>query len=430
METLVQLPHTSPATVADFPAVSDRCLSHGLDYYKPTMSQLAYVQEPDAEVTFTFHNRGSQRLMDYVRPEELQERFDEVRRIGWTAPELKYLGGIVINGGDRAFSPQYLEYLATHSLPEVEVRHDAATDDLAIETTGPWPLVTFWETEMMSDVSETYFKQYIEAKDLNIADVHAEGDRRLSDFIALMKQHPDIRFSDFGTRRRFSLDWQRHVLGRLIAECPASLNGTSNVGLASEFDIPVIGTFAHEMPMVYAGLADARSHGDPQAIRSAPNRFFNDWYRQYGPAYATALTDTYGSNFFFKTFGRQLAGEYGGVRHDSGDPFGFGKKLLQMYQGYGIDAHTKSAVYSDALDGPKVVGLHEAFHTAIRDNYGIGTFLTNNLGQKALNVVAKATRVYDPATGTEAGTVKLSDDTGKHTGSPEDVRRYQQIFAV
>ncbi|HUD07575.1 MAG TPA: hypothetical protein VMQ52_00640 [Candidatus Saccharimonadales bacterium] len=51
-------------------------LSAGLDYYKPTMSRLAYQQDPNAQVTYTLHNRGSQRIIDYVDPKQLQANFD------------------------------------------------------------------------------------------------------------------------------------------------------------------------------------------------------------------------------------------------------------------------------------------------------------------------------------------------------------------
>jgi nicotinic acid phosphoribosyltransferase len=88
-------------------AETDTLLTAGLDYYKPTMSQLAYEQEPDTQVTFTLHNRGNQRFADYLETDQLQERFDEIQARGWTRQETESLGSLVLNGGQRAFSQGY-----------------------------------------------------------------------------------------------------------------------------------------------------------------------------------------------------------------------------------------------------------------------------------------------------------------------------------
>lgn len=408
--------------------LAEPLLSQGLDYYKPTMSQLAYHTEPNAEVTFSFHNRGLQRLMDYVDITELQERFDTVQARGWSTAELQQLGALTLIGGQPAFTPSYLRYLDSHCLPDVNVEHDAAIDDLAITTTGPAPLVTFWETQVMSDVSEQYFKQYVAQHNLEPADIYLEGDVRLTEFIDILQQRPDITISDFGTRRRFSLNWQRHVLERLSAECPNNLAGTSNVALAQEYHIPLIGTFAHEMPMVYAGLADARSGGDPRAMRDSHQHFLADWQAQYGQNYSIALTDTFGTDFFFTDFQPEQAATWHGVRQDSGDARKFGKQLIHFYEHYGIDPAEKTIVFSNALDKAEIARLHDEFGGVFKDVYGIGTNLTNNLGLQALNIVMKATHVYDPASDRQADTVKLSDDDGKHTGPANKVRQYQTIF--
>lgn len=74
-------------------------LSAGLDYYKPTMSQVWYEQEPDAELTFTFKNRGEQRLADYVNPADLQSRFDRLRERGFTENELDYFSSLKLSTG-------------------------------------------------------------------------------------------------------------------------------------------------------------------------------------------------------------------------------------------------------------------------------------------------------------------------------------------
>ncbi len=398
-------------------------LSAGLDYYKPTMSQVFYEQEPDAEVTFTFKNRGEQRIADYVEVDDLQARFNYLAGQGWQQQELAYLSTLNNSKGERVFNDDFLNYLENAELPPVEVVYDEETDDIAIETTGPAPLVTFWETVVMGEVNEAYFEGYIEANGMDIMDVYEEGDRRLSEKIAILQANPDIKFSDFGNRRHFSLRWQRHVLERLMEECPDNLVGTSNVALAMNLGLDPIGTFAHEMFMVYAGLADARGEN----IRASHNRLLQDWYGRYGKDLSIALTDTFGSEFFFSDFTQEQAEEWRSLRHDSGDPVEFGEKVIEFYENMGIDPQEKTIVFSDGLDINEIVKLHKLFKGRINVVFGWGTTLTNDLGADALNIVMKATHVRT-TDGREADTVKLSDNPGKHTGPPEKIKEYQHEF--
>lgn len=390
----------------------------GLDYYKFTMSQLAYEKERDAEVTFTFKNRGEQRIMDHVSIEGLQARFDFIRQTGFQEAELNHLAQQYNSEGERVFSDGYIDYLRHGVFSDVTVRYDEETDDLAIETTGDFPLVTFWETIVMSEVNEAYFEGYVLDNDLDLQEIYDEGDRRLSEKIEILQDNPDIKFADFGTRRHFSLRWQRYVLQRLKEERPENLLGTSNVALANTLDLKAIGTFAHEMPMVYAGLADSRG----EDIRASHNTFLQDWEELYGEDLSTALTDTFGSNFFFEDFTKEQAETWKGLRHDSGDPVDFAERAIAFYEHHGVDPITKTIVFSDGLDIQTIVKLHNHFKGRINVVFGWGTTLTNDLGIKPLNIVMKATKVNN------TDTVKLSDDEGKHTGPLEKVARYKHIF--
>jgi nicotinate phosphoribosyltransferase len=402
------------------PLLENGLITAGLDYYKPTMSQMAYEVEPGAEVTFTFKNRGGQRLLDYVDPATLQDRFTAIRERGWQDSELAYLGGLRTGEGKPVFQQDYLDYIKVNPLPPVEIRYDEEKDDIALETTGPWALGTFWETVVMSEVNEAYFEGYLTTHGLNPYEVYDEGDRRLDEKIDILQANPNIKFADFGTRRHFSLRWQEHVVERLLDECPASIVGTSNVALAQKYGIKPIGTFAHEMPMAYAGLADARG----VSIRGSHNRMLQDWYGRYGKDLSVALTDTFGSEFFFSDFTREQADAWKGVRHDSGDPIEFGERLIRFYGEKGVNPQEKTVVFSDGLDIGEITKLQKHFEGRINILFGWGTTLTNDLGIKPLNVVMKATHVRLPLTGQEADTVKLSDNPGKHTGPQWLVEQY------
>lgn len=395
-------------------------LTNGLDFYKVTMGQVAYEQEPFAEVTFTFKNRGEQRIADYAPVEQLTERFDRLRQRGWNEVELGHLEGLHTNSGERMFSDGYLDYLRDAELPEVRVSLDQETNDIAIETNGPWAMSTFWETVVMSEVNEVYFENFMQQSGLDIMDVYNEGQQRLDEKIATLKANPDIKIAEFGTRRHFSLTWQNHVVSELANHCPDNLVGTSNVALAREHNLKPIGTFAHEMPMVYAALADARGEN----IRASHQVFLDQWYDRYGEDLSIALTDTFGTDFFFTDFTKEQAENWHGTRHDSGDPIVFAERLIAFYEEKGIDPKDKTIVFSDGLDIDQIVTLQERFADKMNVLFGWGTTLTNDLGIPALNIVMKATHVQDTVTGKAAMTVKLSDNAGKHTGPQALVATY------
>lgn len=403
------------------PLVEERTITAGLDYYKPTMSQLAYEYQPDTQVTFTFKNRGQQRLLDYIDPFALQDQFDQIREKGFDEEELHYLAGLTASEGQPVFSEDFLSHIKNNELPKVEITVE--DDDLAFQTTGEWSMVTFWETIVMSRVNEAYFEGMAKDKGLDLMEIYDEGQRRLEEKISILNDNPDIKFADFGTRRHFSLRWQDHVISELLTKCPENILGTSNVALAHKYGVKPIGTFAHEMPMTYAGIADANAEN----IRESHNEMLSDWYDQYGNDLSIALTDTFGSDFFFEDFTKEQAENWRGLRQDSGDPYDFGEKAINFYLAKGIDPATKTIVFSDGLDIDEIVKLHEYFKEKVNVVFGWGTTLTNDLGLKALNIVMKATHVELP-NGKEADLVKLSDDEGKHTGPEEKIKEYQLIF--
>lgn len=392
-------------------------LTSGLDYYKLTMSQLQYEHHRYTQVTFTLKNRGSALLARYVDAHALQAHLDAMRARGFRKSELQYLAGLRSSSGQPVFSATYLDYIATHVLPAVQV--NVYDGELHVETTGAWPLVTFWETVVMSAVNQHYFAGYMQAQQLSSVDIYAEGQRRLDAKIAVLQQDPTMRIVDFGTRRHFGAAWHAHVVRQLQQQVPQNLAGTSNVHLAHILDLRPIGTFAHEMPMVYAALAD-RHHGD---VRASHQAFLHDWYARYGVDLAIALTDTFGSDFFFADFTLAQAQQWRGFRHDSGDPERFGERAIAYYAERGIDPTTKTIVFSDGLDMETIVRLHQRFAGRIQLVYGWGTNLTNDLGLKPLNIVMKTTWVDG------APAVKLSDHVGKHMGPADKIAAYKRVFS-
>lgn len=399
-------------------------LSQGLDYYKATMGQVEFDKNRDTIVTFELKNRGANKLSEYVTPEQLLARLDKLKD-GWTPEEIAYLAGLTNQDGGPRFTAEYLDFLVDNPLPPVEVGIDEE-GELGVATTGAWPLVTFWETVVMSELNELFFANKLAAEGSSLEELYAEGDRRLDEKIAILKNRPDIKFSDFGTRRRFSYDWQRHVIERVATELPENFMGTSNIFLAHELELRPIGTYAHEMPMVYGALEQMKGN-DPL---DGHHKMIRDWDETHRGDLSTALTDTWTTDYFFTDFTPAQAEAWNGLRHDSGDPFEFGEKVIAFYEQHDIDPTTHTIVYSDGLDIDMIVALADRFKDRVRLVFGWGTTLTNDLGVKANNFVMKATKVARPeAPEVSQGTVKLSDTEGKHMGAYEDVELYTRNVA-
>ena len=390
-------------------------LSEGIDFYKLTMGQVALEKHPDAEVTFTLANRDLERpLSEYVDVNELQSKLKYFQEKGFTPEEIAYFAGLQAQDKSARFDEQYLDFLADIELPDVSVSIDEKTKELSISSTGNWAAVSLWETVAMNEANEMYYVNKIKADGLNIYDVYDEGDRRLTEKIKILKDRPDIKIVDFGTRRRFSASWQEYILGRLSRELPNNLIGTSNPWFAYKFGIKPIGTYAHEMPMVYAAIADKNGENP----MNGQQRMLSDWYNRYGEDLSIALTDTFTSELFFAEFTPEQAELWKGVRHDSGDPFEFGEKVIKFYELLGIEPKTKTIIFSDGLDLEMILKIADHFKDRVNVVFGWGTTLMNDMGLKPNNIVMKATRVNG------VDTVKLSDSKGKYTGPINQIEKY------
>jgi nicotinate phosphoribosyltransferase len=179
-----------------------------------------------------------------------------------------------------------------------------------------------------------------------------------------------------------------------------------------------MGTSAHELYMVMSGIM----HESDDRIRDSHNQVLKDWWELYGWGLSVAVTDTYGSEFFFRDMTDGQARAWKGLRHDSGDPFEFGERAIRFYESYGIDPRKKLLIFSDGLELETIVSLYERFHDRVKLSFGWGTNLTNDLGFEPVSIVVKAVEANGHRT------VKLSDNLAKSTGTKEDIERFRRIF--
>ncbi len=388
-----------------------------LDMYKLTMGQFAYHRYPNVPVKYAFKNRTSKvKLANIVDEADLRTELDHIRKLKLTDYEANYLSTLK-NGDGPMFKKDYIGFLKEMDLPDYNLGKEDG--NYVLEFEGDWSKAIYWETLALSTMNELYYKSL--TKDMNpedMASVYREGQRRLEAKVKILSDNPGVRFIEFGTRRRFSQEWQERVVSYLKENTPNNIIGTSNVYLAMKHGLVPKGTIAHEHDMVLSGIM----HGSDDEIRASHNRALREWWDEYGPGLSIALTDTYGSNFFFKDFTPEQAKNWIGLRQDSGRPEEFARRQIDFYENLKINPKDKLFVPSDGLEINKIVDLHNEFNDKINVVAGWGTSLTNDLGFDSLSLVVKAVESNGH------GTVKLSDNPAKKTGKPEDVERFVKIF--
>ena len=391
-----------------------------LDFYKLTMGQFAFEYFMDIPVVYGFTNRTKTiKLTKVIKEADLRREIEHISNLRFTEDEIEYLRNVRVDARGaklRLFKPRFLDFLKNLKLGGVTIVNNG--ESYQIEIRGAWPEVILWETLILSTVNELYYDAVLKENFRVARRGIAEGKRRLAEKIKTLKANPDIRFSDFGTRRRFAGWWQEYVVRELLREVPNQITGTSNVCLAKKLGIQPIGTMAHEVFMVFSGIF----HEDDDDIRESHNKVLKYWLGYGGRALSIALTDTYGTDFFFRDMTKAQAGFWNGLRQDSGDPIEFGEKAIAFYENYRIDPKEKVLVFSDGLDVDTIVKIADHFRGRINVTFGWGTNLSNDLGFETLSLVVKAIESCGH------GTVKLSDNLAKAIGKPEDVERFKRIF--
>ena len=360
------------------------------DLYKFTMMQVVLHHFPGAQVEYRFKCRNADvPLAPYIG--EIQDEIRQLCSLRFTQRELDYLRGW------RFFKSDFIDLLGLFRLDErfIAVTRIADTEDIDITIKGPWLHTIMFEVPILAIVSEIYYRNTVAAPNL------AEGRRRLAAKIGLINgvSDPAFRIADYGTRRRFSRVWQDEVVGTLKTKIGEKFVGTSNVMLALERGLTPLGTMAHEYLQACQAVGPR--------LRDSQVFAFNTWAREYRGDLGIALSDVCGMDAFLRDFDLFFCKLFDGVRHDSGDPFEWGEKLILHYQKMRIDPRSKAMVFSDSLNVPLAIRLFEYFRGRSQTAFGIGTNLTNDLGYEALQIVIKMTRCNGQPV------AKISDEPSK-----------------
>jgi len=379
------------------------------DQYKKSMKQTYLHQFSDAHATWDFKARNvgdGTKHEKYTEEDriEIKKQIMAYCALVYTEAELAFLGDPVKRPWIHNNFIEVERDWRPH-LEDFEVLEDEKTG-LAIHTKGVQWKISDYEIPVLEIAAETYYRNHYDYEQL-VKDFKEKTLEKI-DYIKRGIFRPGA-FSEFGARRRVSFELQDWLVKTLVeaAKDPdfaknAKFVGTSNMFLAMKYGIMSVGTMAHEFIMT-VGQGYLKH-----------NPAFSNWYaldawvKEYGTMNGIALTDTIGTDVFLRDFKKTFATVFSGVRHDSGDPYAWGDKIIAHYKSLGIDPMTKTLMFSDGLNLKKATELNEYFKGKAQVAFGIGTDWSGPQGIDALNIVCKVAIVNG------LDVAKLSDAEGKN----------------
>ncbi len=395
------------------------------DVYKLLMLQTILQEWRDIPVTFSLINRSKTvKLADDINEVELRDQLEHARTVRLTKKESIWLAGNTFYGKERLFTAEFLQWLKDYQLPEFELaKHDG---QYIIDIHGSWADVSLWEIPLLTIISELRSRAAMRGMGRFEVDVtYARAKAKMWEKVLRLKQLPNLRIADFGTRRRHSFLWQRWCVDALKEGLGQNFIGTSNVLLAMDHDLEAIGTNAHELPMAVAALAD-----NDTALANSPYKVLESWQKTYDSNLLIVLPDTYGTTRFLQNAPKWVA-DWKGFRIDSKDPIEGGEEIIAWWEKMGVDPSNKLIIFSDGLDIETIESTYHHFEGRVRTSFGWGTNLTNdfrdcapytNDSLKAFSVVVKITSANGKPT------VKLSDNLAKATGPESEINKYLKVF--
>ncbi|EQL03503.1 polyketide synthase [Ophiocordyceps sinensis CO18] len=419
------------------------------DLYKLTMQCAVFRFFKDVPVTYAYTNRTPDKRLSRAGFKWLDEQIRKLGNISLSADEHRFL-----QTHCKYLTPDYLEYLKEFRLrPRQEVcvtftpvgedtGADSDVGDIDIKIQGTWSGTILYEIPLLALASEAYFR-FVDT------DWNYDGQEDQAFAKGMQLLEAGCTTSEFGTRRRRDYHTQALVFRGLVKASkeaaakgfPGKLSGTSNVHLAMRFGILPVGTVAHEWFMGTAAIIGDYNKATEEALRY--------WVSCFGTSLAIALTDTFGTQEFLRSFSlpirpvdgnvspqvfqkpdgssKTYAELFSGVRQDSGDPAEYVKMMRAFYDEQGIK-DKKTIVFSDSLNIDSCLEYKRiSDEYGFESTFGVGTFLTNDFvhvetGTKSapLNIVIK----LSSAAGRAA--IKISDNAGKNTGDKEVVKQVKR----
>lgn len=359
------------------------------DLYKFNMNQVMFHKHTDLTGEYDFKCRNEDVVFTKEMLNEINSQIDHFCSLRFTYEELNYLRSI------RYIKDDYVEFLRLwHPLRDYVKTSLSEDGKLSISVKGPLFSAMQFEIYLLEIVNEVYFRFKYDYNEL-VKEAKIKLEQKVKDFES---GKYTFYFAEFGCRRRLSREWLDTVVKTLVET--GHCVGTSNVYLAMKYHVKPIGTYAHEFVQMYQGISK---------IPLAYTNYYamKDWFAEYNGDNGTALTDTLTTDLFLLDFDYLQASTYSGLRHDSGDPFEWGNKILAHYEKLGINPKTKTLLFSDSLDFDRAEKIYQYFKDKCNVSFGIGTYCSNDTNVEALNIVIKLQYVNGKPV------AKLSDVPGK-----------------
>jgi nicotinate phosphoribosyltransferase len=379
------------------------------DLYKFTMMQVVLHHFPGAQVEYVFKCRTPGVDLG-AHADEIRAGVGDLCKMRFREEELAYLRGL------RFMKSDFVDFLGLFQFNEkyIKVQRTPGEPGLDITIRGPWLHTILYEIPVLAIVSEVYFGRTQPRPDF------AEGRSRLKAKIEqVRKLDPGFvfRISDYGTRRRFSRAWHDELIATFKREIPDRFAGTSNVWLAMKNGVTPLGTMAHEYMQACQALGPR--------LRDSQIFAFDVWAKEYRGDLGIAISDTYGTDAFLRDFDMYFCKLFDGARHDSGDPFAWGERMIEHYRRNRVDPRTKTLIFSDQLTVPVAIEIARRFQGRALTSFGIGTNLTNDLGYEPINIVIKMTECNGQPV------AKVSDVPGKTVSKDPGYLAYlRQVFGL
>jgi len=401
------------------------------DFYKLLMLQMIWKMHPRRRVTFQLINRThSVRLADIVDERVLIDQLDHARGLRLAKNELIWLAGNSFYGTRQIFEPAFIEWLGTFRLPDYELIKRDGQYELRFE--GLWRETTMWEIPALAIINELRARAAMRSMSRFDLDVlYARSKSKLWQKVERLRAlgaEGALRVSDFGTRRRHGFLWQRWCVEAMQEGLGENFIGTSNVKHAMDTGLEAIGTNAHELPMVYAAMADS-----DEALLDSPYAVLRDWSTMYGGNLLVVLPDCFGTTSFLERAPDWVA-DWKGARPDSKPPIAGARELIAWWRSRGRDPRDKLVVLSDAMDIDSIEEAVRALRGQVNVSIGWGTNLTNDFmgcapagvdgDLKAISIVCKVVEADGRPT------VKLSDNPNKNVGPEAEIVRYRRVFGA
>ncbi len=378
------------------------------DFYKFTMQQAVIKLFPKAKVEYEFINRGKH-LFPHGFAEALRRSVDAMATLRLTHEEKAFLAEKC-----PYLDPVYLDFLQGYRYDPSEVSIKQNDEHVTITISGYWYRTILWEVPLLALVSELYYRLR-EMERVDDETVKRITIDKIEKYEAL-----GVTVAEFGTRRRHSYQVHRLVMEALSQHVGQSFIGTSNMHMAMLYKTKPIGTHAHEWFMFHAAK---------YGFKMANTMALEHWVDVYRGDLGIALSDTYTTDVFFKSFDKKFAKLFDGVRHDSGDPLSFADKTISHYEMMGINPKFKTIIFSDSLRYDRVAEIANYCKGRIGISFGIGTDLTNDVGLQPMNIVIKLNKAQ-PDEAEWISTVKLSDEPGKYTGDKKMIALTKIVFQI